>query len=74
MDPCPSDKRGRHDLASVLVAVGAAPDNVTLYCGMCGAVRRFSATGELLVSRLDDHSAESILRSAAGIVSHGATT
>jgi hypothetical protein len=68
MDPCPADKRGRHELMALFVNdVEHAPDtDVTFACQRCGALRRVPLTGALVISRLDDASAQEIYETATG--------
>ena len=63
MVPCAASKSGRHRLASIVPTEDANMD-VTLYCEACGATRRFPVNGPMLASRLDDATAEEILRAS----------
>lgn len=57
MEPCPYDKRGRHELTAII------PDDdtqdLTLFCSHCGALRRRPVNGSL-TPVLDDLSADEI--------------
>lgn len=52
LEPCRADKRGRHHLSAILP--GEDSGDITLYCEMCGALRRAPASGSILAERLDD--------------------
>jgi hypothetical protein len=62
MARCPRGKKGAHQIAAIVP--GDDEHDITLYCEHCGALRRAPATGELMVSRLDDLDAETIERIA----------
>lgn len=63
MEPCPADKRGRHELSAII------PDDdtrdLTLFCSHCGALRRRPVTGPLSPV-LDDLDADEIAAAFRG--------
>ena len=60
LDPCPSNKRGRHNLTAVYP--DDAQYDLTLFCNRCGTMRRLPLTGAILADRMDDLSADEIMR------------
>lgn len=58
MEPCPTGKRGRHELCAVIPE--NADQDLTLFCSLCGAIRRRPVTGSLSPA-LDDLTADEIL-------------
>lgn len=51
LPPCPYGKGGKHAIASITPE--DATLDMTLYCDLCGAVRRIPATGPLISESLD---------------------
>lgn len=49
---CPVGKKGQHELGAIIP--GEDEGDATLYCSLCGIVRRFPASGSLHVERMDD--------------------
>ena len=64
MDACPTGRKGRHDLTAIIP--DDADQDMTLFCGACGSIRRLPVTGAVLADRLDDMSASEIERRIAG--------
>jgi hypothetical protein len=60
LEPCPYGRKKRHAIEAILP--GDDDHDITLFCHYCGTLRRAAATGDLLVSRLDDKTAEEIVR------------
>lgn len=64
MEPCPYGKRGDHRLSAVIP--GDEAGDLTLFCEVCGALRRVPVMGRLLHERLDDLDADALARLVQG--------